>query len=74
LQEKYKLRNKGLAQNSSRELAEAEHEIILIQRVIARHRLRCARCRSQDVRSMAFARPPMQGAVALSRFGMARAG
>jgi hypothetical protein len=48
LQEKYQLRNEGLAHNCSQELTKAECDLIRIQKVITRHRLRCPTCKLQD--------------------------
>jgi hypothetical protein len=53
LQEKYQLRNESLAHNRSEDLMKAECDLIRVQKVITRHRLRCATCKSQDSRATA---------------------
>ena len=54
LQEKYQLRDKALAHNCSEELMEAECDLIRVQKVITRHRLRCPQCKAQDSRASAL--------------------
>jgi hypothetical protein len=58
LQEKYQQRNEGLAHNCSAELVKAECDLIRVQKVITRHRLRCPHCKSQDSRAMATVMRP----------------
>lgn len=58
LQEKYQMRNEGLARNCSAELMKAECDLIRVQKVITRHRLRCPHCKSQDRRAMATVMRP----------------
>jgi hypothetical protein len=62
LQEKYQLRNEGLAHNCSEELTKAECDLIRIQKLITRHRLRCPTCILQE--SHAAARVLRPGPVA----------
>ena len=52
LQEKYQLRNEGLAHNCSAQLMKAECDLIRVQKVITRHRLRCPHCKLQDSRAI----------------------
>jgi hypothetical protein len=58
LQEKYQLRNEALAHNSSAGLMKAECDLIRVQKVITRHRLRCPHCKLQDSRAMATVMRP----------------
>jgi major membrane immunogen (membrane-anchored lipoprotein) len=53
LQEKYQLRNESLAHNRSEDLMKVECDLIRVQKVITRHRLRCGTCKSQDSRATA---------------------
>jgi hypothetical protein len=58
LQEKYQLRNEALAHNCSAELMKAECDLIRVQKVITRHRLRCPHCKLQESRAMATVMRP----------------
>jgi hypothetical protein len=55
LQEKYQLRNEALAHSRSAELIQAECDLIRVNKVITRHRLRCPICKLQDARARAAA-------------------